>query len=276
MQRSVFQCLMCVVFLTVFGASRTSAVNIKRAVTQGIRITDPTMGLHPFDFVYRIVGMYQLFLTNCTVSFFVTSVRCLTYQVEEFNREFQEMLEFPNKADDLSERLIAAFSAHKLLASKVRQTDRIFRVYIFCMLVTNVPMTIFGSITLIRRDNLFSFVCTFFDLIFCIVQLIGFTLAPARLYAQLHAAPSHIYWSSTILTHFDPHLSRITSRFTETVEKLKVGLSLGGLVFVKKSSILMAIVLIVPYVILSYQLYVESGKYGRNYNPVTRSMNRTF
>ncbi|KAI1708668.1 CBR-GUR-5 protein [Ditylenchus destructor] len=218
------------------------------------------MGLHRFDFVYRIIPIYQLVLLNSTVCYFVSSVRCLTFHLHDFNSKFQELLESRTKSEQLSERLLAAFSFHKTLAQKVRQMDGIFRVFIFCMLVTNVPMTVFGAITLVRRKNLLSFIFALYDVIFCTVQLTVLTMVPAKLYAELYAFPSHIYWGHAVWTRYDPEVFQILRTVSEYVQQLQVGLSFGGLVIIRKSSVLTAIVLIVPYVVLSYQLYTQGGK----------------
>ncbi|KAI1708669.1 CBR-GUR-5 protein [Ditylenchus destructor] len=210
-------CLKIMILVTLFGSGRILGSNVARVIRRGIGITDPTMGLHRFDFVYRFIGIYQLLLLNCVICYFVTSVRCLTFQLQNFNREFKE-------------------------------------VFIFCMLVTGVPMAVFGAITLIRRDNLLSFVFAFYDIVFCTVQLTAFSLVPAQLHFELHKVPSSIYWGSAVWTQFDPEVFQIARTFSETVERLKAGLSFGGLVFIRKSSILMAFILIVPYVILSYQI----------------------
>ncbi|KAI1695437.1 CRE-GUR-5 protein [Ditylenchus destructor] len=260
MKATITKYLKILIALTLVGTARTTASSVYRWVEQGRTIMQPMLGIHRFDFIYRLIGVYQLYLLNCIVLYFMATVRSLTLQLEEFNREFQELMHSRNKEDDMSEKLLGAFSTHKMLAQKIREADKLLRSFIFFMLVTGVPMSVCGAITLIRRDKLVPFIFAFYDVIFCVVQLSAFTVIPAQLYEQLHAIPSHIYWSSTIWNRFNPDLFQIARTFTENVLQLPVGLSFGGLVLIRKSSILMAIVLIVPYVILSYQLYTESMK----------------
>ncbi|KAI1704782.1 CRE-GUR-5 protein [Ditylenchus destructor] len=185
MKSTVCQCLKVTLFLTLFGVARVTAYNIDRAIKMGIGIFDPTMGLHPFDFVYRVIGFYEQFLINCVVSYFAISVRCLTMQLQEFNRELEQLLQSPPNKTDFADRLMDSFSAYHALAQKVRETDKIFRVFIFCMLASGVPMMVFGTITLIRRETLVSFILATYDFIFCIVQLVALTVLPAQLYAEV-------------------------------------------------------------------------------------------
>ncbi|KAI1700747.1 hypothetical protein Ddc_17964 [Ditylenchus destructor] len=77
------------------------------------------------------------------------------------------------------------FSMHQSMAKKVQETDKIFRIFVFCMLASGVPMMVFGTITLIRRETLVSFLMALYDLIFCVLQLTAFTVAPAQLYAEV-------------------------------------------------------------------------------------------
>ncbi|KAI1710702.1 CBR-GUR-5 protein [Ditylenchus destructor] len=249
----------------LFGAARTTGANIERAIGQGIGILDPTMGLHRFDFVYRIIGFYEHLVINCTVCYFASSIRGLTIQLKEFNRDFQELFETPYKLDNLSGRIQSFFTTHKVLTQKVKVIDKTFKMFVFCILLTNVPMTVFGAITLVRRESLLAFVFALYDFVFCILQLTAFTIIPAQLYAELHMLPSYIDWASSIWTHFDPHLFQIAKAYIDNVDKLNVGVSFGGL----------ALVLVVPYVILSYQLYVESSRSSQQYNIVTKALNRS-
>ncbi|KAI1710401.1 CBR-GUR-5 protein [Ditylenchus destructor] len=257
----------------LFGVARTTGGNIERAIAQGIGIMDPTMGLHRFDFVYRVIGFYEHWVINCTVCYFASSIRGITIQVKEFNREFQELFETPYKFDNLAGRILTFLTSHKVLMQKVKVIDKTFKMFAFCILLTNVPMTVFGAITLVRRESLLAFVFALYDLVFCILQLTAFTIVPAQLYAELHMLPSYIDWSSSIWTHFDPHMFQIARAYIENVDKLNVGVSFGGLVIIRKSSILMALVLVVPYVILSYQLYIESSRNSHQYNIVTKALN---
>ncbi|KAI1704783.1 hypothetical protein DdX_14003 [Ditylenchus destructor] len=238
-EKIIRRCAKIMILLTVFGVARSITYTIDFAVKRGLGLFDPILGLHPFDFLYRFIGFYQQFLINCVVCYFVTSVQCLTIQLQEFNRELEQLLQCSSKESDFADRLMDSFSMHQTLAKKVLETDKIFRVFIFCMLASGVPMMVFGTITLVRRETLVSFLMALYDLIFCIAQLTAFTVVPAQLYAELHAVPSHIYWSPVIWRSFDPHLFQIARSFSENVKDLNVGLSFGGLVFIRKSSILM-------------------------------------
>ncbi|KAI1699060.1 7tm chemosensory receptor domain-containing protein [Ditylenchus destructor] len=181
----ISQCLKIAVFLTFFGAARTTGYNVDRAIKSGLGIFDSTMGYHRFDSVYRIIAFYEQFVINCVMSYFVTSVRCLTMQLQEFNRELEQLLQSPSKESDFADRLMGSFTVHQTLARKVREMDKIFRVFIFCILASGVPMMVFGTITLIRRETLLSFILAAYDFIFCIVQLVAFTIVPAQLYAEV-------------------------------------------------------------------------------------------
>uniref|UniRef100_A0A915D2Q8 Uncharacterized protein n=1 Tax=Ditylenchus dipsaci TaxID=166011 RepID=A0A915D2Q8_9BILA len=126
-------------------------------------ILQPTMGLHPFDFVYRVIAIYGISVWNFVLCFFVVVMRSLSVELEEFNANFEKLLTQEsiqtveinnnNKLEKLSTQLLSSFSIHNKIARKIRKVDKIFRTYTFCMMSIGTPMVIFALITLIRRTS---------------------------------------------------------------------------------------------------------------------------
>ncbi|KAI1707700.1 CBR-GUR-5 protein [Ditylenchus destructor] len=227
---------------------------------EGQTVWEPTMRLHPFDFLYRLIGVYEIAALNLVLCFFVTTVQSLAMELDAFNGHFETMLrnlsEHSNDSQipNLCSTLLQTFASHKILGDKVQKVDKIFQLYVFLMTATGIPISIFAMITVVRRNSWSGVFRSLDDAISCTIHLIGFTIVPAQIYTKHRAIQSHLYWSEVIWRKYDKNIYRTARMVTENVEQMEIGISVGGFIVITKPLILTSISLIIPYLLLCLQL----------------------
>jgi tetrahydromethanopterin S-methyltransferase subunit E len=87
----------------------------------------------------------------------------------------------------------------------VRIVDNAFEVYTFCMLGTNVPTTVFTLLSFYNSwsTNFYDVVLSVPELLFCVVQITGLTLQPARVFGAIRQVESIIYANYNIWMPFN-------------------------------------------------------------------------
>ncbi|KAI1712572.1 CBR-GUR-5 protein [Ditylenchus destructor] len=231
-----------------------------KMATKGKAVWEPTMRLHPFDFLYRLIGVYEIAALNLVLCFFVTTVQSLAMELDEFNRHFEKMLQNlsahsnESQVSNLCSTLLQTFASHKILGDKVQKVDKIFQFYVFLMTATGIPISIFAVITVVRRNSWCGVFRSLDDAISCTIHLIGFTIVPAQIYTKHRAIQSHLYWSEVIWRKYDKNIYRTARMVTENVEQMEIGISVGGFIVITKPLILTSISLVIPYLLLCLQL----------------------
>ncbi|KAI1699219.1 GUstatory Receptor family [Ditylenchus destructor] len=251
--------ILVVTMSTTFGVT-IIADTIQKIIRSGDSITKPTMGLHPFDFIYRLVPVYGVFVWNIVLCFFVIVMKCLSLELKEFNRSLDKLLHedqpIPWSTSRLSTNLMVAFDVHKRLAKKIRRADNIFQFYILLTMAVGTPTTIFAIIVMLRRKTWVGMFFSIHDVICCTTHLIGFTIVPAQIHSEYHSVRTQLCRNSSLWQQYDAKLYHITLMFIDHITQANAGISLGGLVVIRKSLLFTCVSLVTPYVVLSLQLNV--------------------
>ncbi|KAI1703629.1 GUstatory Receptor family [Ditylenchus destructor] len=264
-----YQWIILVVTMTSsFGA--TTVTDTAQKIINSVHIWQPTMGIHPFDFVYRLVPIYGVFVRNIVLCVFVIVMKCLSLELKEFKLSLDRLLQEDNQVkmadryprlsdchpDRLSRNLSLAFDIHNRLARKIRKCDIIFQYYILLMMVVGIPTTIFAIIVLVRRDTMIGALFSIPDAMYCAAQLIAFTLVPAQIHNEYQSIRTQLCRNTSLHQHYDGKLYHITLIFIDQITQTNAGISLGGLVVIRKVLLFTCVTLVTPYVILSLQLNI--------------------
>ncbi|KAI1701525.1 GUstatory Receptor family [Ditylenchus destructor] len=210
--------ILVVTMSTTFGVTIT-ADTIQKIIRSGDPIAKPTMGLHPFDFIYRLVPVYGVFVWNIILCFFVIVMKCISLELKEFNRSLDKF-------------------------------------YILLTMAVGTPTTIFAIIVMLRRKTWVGMFFSIHDVICCTTHLIGFTIVPAKIHSEYHSVRTQLCRNCSLWQQYDAKLYHITLMFIDHITQANAGISLGGLVVIRKSLLFTCVSLVTPYVVLSLQLNV--------------------
>ncbi|KAI1731059.1 hypothetical protein Ddc_03785 [Ditylenchus destructor] len=210
----------------------------------------------------RTVSKWIIMIIFVTVIVIIQTIADIVRHAIKFGYSIYEMFHIhpmngcvpiENKEKILEERLLDAFLTHKALGRKIRDADKIFQIYVLFMVATGIPISIFALISVVRIPRDWSqWLYAAKDVCCCIVHLLGFTLIPARLYAEYNAVQRYIVCSSAHLAKVaDQKLNSIVLSFIPT--QVKIGISLGGLIVITKPFIFQCVSILIPYLILSLQ-----------------------
>jgi hypothetical protein len=86
----------------------------------------------------------------------------------------------------------------------VRCVDNAFEVYTFMMLGTNIPTTVFTLLSFYRAwgSEWYNVVLSVPELLFCMVQIVGLTLQPARVFAAVRKNEKIFCWMKLFFLNF--------------------------------------------------------------------------
>jgi len=118
--------------------------------------------------------------------------------------------------EDVADKLLELYVIHCRLSNAINALDRTFEVYVFAMLGTNIPTTIFTLLSLLvdLRGSGSKLILPCFSALFCIVQLIGLVIIPAKLHNAISKAKTLLYGNISIWYPHDIKVARFFSTWS--------------------------------------------------------------
>ncbi|KAI6197405.1 hypothetical protein M3Y94_01220100 [Aphelenchoides besseyi] len=159
--------------------------------------------------------------------------------------------------DEVGDQLLDRYSKHVELSEIVRSVDNAFEVYTFAMLGTNIPTSVFTLLSFYRSLNTgqwYDIALSCPELMFCIVQIVGLTIQPARVYGAIRQIESIIYGNQRIWMPYSASVYQIANVFVSHANQQGLGISIWGFAVVTKPMILTTTSLVLTYLTLLIQM----------------------
>ncbi|KAH7705844.1 GUR-4 protein [Aphelenchoides avenae] len=155
---------------------------------------------------------------------------------------------------------------HVKLAEMIHVADEVFQVYVFAMLATNIPTTIFTLLAFLQRWKV-SWIDAAFsvpEIGLCLFQLTALTLTPDRIHRAVRAPARIMHASAHLWTPYNENVYHVLSVFVNNSSLSEVGISIWGFALVTKSVILTIISLATTYltVLMEFQNGDDCGTKG--------------
>ncbi|KAI6183479.1 hypothetical protein M3Y97_00493600 [Aphelenchoides bicaudatus] len=220
-------------------------------------------------FISYGVAFYSFLVWNTAMALYVVVSLTVHQELEMFNESLREIGEDKSR-EEVSEQLLERYVKHVELANMIRIVDNTFEVYTFMMLGTNVPTTVFTLLSFYYAwgQNYYDVILSVPELLFCIVQITGLTLQPARVFSSIRQVETIIYGNHNIWMPFNDKVYQIARIFISHANQGSLGITIWGFTVVTKPLILTMFSLTLTYLTLLIQMNTGT--------PATNSTNATM
>ncbi|KAI6219730.1 GUstatory Receptor family [Aphelenchoides besseyi] len=209
-----------------------------------------------FRFVFYVVTFYAMTVWLTSMSLYVVVSITVHQELEKFNETLKDIGEDRTR-DEVGDQLLDRYSKHVELSEIVRSVDNAFEVYTFAMLGTNIPTSVFTLLSFYRSLNTgqwYDIALSCPELMFCIVQIVGLTIQPARVYGAIRQIESIIYGNQRIWMPYSASVYQIANVFVSHANQQGLGISIWGFAVVTKPMILTTTSLVLTYLTLLIQM----------------------
>ncbi|KAI6194830.1 hypothetical protein M3Y96_01166700 [Aphelenchoides besseyi] len=220
-----------------------------------LKLTD-AYGNARFRFVFYVVTFYAMTVWLTSMSLYVVVSITVHEELEKFNETLKDIGEDRTR-DEVADQLLDRYSKHVELSEIVRSVDNAFEVYNFAMLGTNIPTSVFTLLSFYRALNTgqwYDIALSCPELMFCIVQIVGLTIQPARVYGAIRQIESIIYGNQRIWMPYNASVYQIANVFVSHANQQGLGISIWGFAVVTKPMILTTTSLVLTYLTLLIQM----------------------
>ncbi|KAI1717513.1 CBR-GUR-4 protein [Ditylenchus destructor] len=209
--------------------------------------------------VKNLFMLHGVLIDQVALCIFMITMRSLTIELEHFNQELKQFFKAANEPMNARKNAIGIVfycKNYSDLVKKVRKADRIFNGYIFVMVAIWLPITIFAPISLAKIRLSFDLIFRVNDLFRCAYHLCGLCIIPAQVYTQLRATNAVLNNKVSKWIDIDKNSRDLVKVFTDSVAQSNVGITMGGMTIIRSSMILTCLSMIIPYVVLCFQLRI--------------------
>uniref|UniRef100_A0A7E4VWD8 Odorant receptor n=1 Tax=Panagrellus redivivus TaxID=6233 RepID=A0A7E4VWD8_PANRE len=231
------------------------------------------MFVHPYGYPFSMMFIaYGLMVWNIVLTFYVVVSYVMYFELERFNGKLARLAiidENPEQAKivDIGDELLKHFSTKIQLGKMVQTVNNAFEVYVFVMIGTNIPTTVFSLLSFMTaiQQGWLSVALVTPGICFSIAELIGLTAVPAKLYDTILKVEGVLYSSPCIWYPYNERVYAIANAFISHARQSNLGISLWGFAVVSKPLILTTISLTVTYLTLMIELAPAIGHEGHQH-----------
>ncbi|KAI1693026.1 hypothetical protein DdX_20886 [Ditylenchus destructor] len=131
------------------------------------------------------------------------------------------------------------------------------------MIAVWLPTTIFAPVALLRTEISFHIIFRVYDFARSIFHFYGLCVLPAQVYTQSEKTTIILNNEICMRVGSPRHSQKlipILKTFAEGIVQTYSGITVGGMIVIKKSTILTCLSVMVPYVVLFLQLHIGTTK----------------
>ncbi|TKR89334.1 hypothetical protein L596_013456 [Steinernema carpocapsae] len=235
-----------IILSVIFGFSRYIMVDLRCLMAYGEKLIPLQVVL--FTYIY--------FSWVCCMGRFLVFTTAAYFESEHFNKQLAEV----GKTDrHVGDELLEHYIKHCQLAKVIYLLDQTFEVYVFFMLASNIPATIFSLIAFFMnlRASWHSALVALPSVVFCMITLLGLTVVPAKLHKSITDVVHILYDNERIWKQHDDKAYQIAQVFITHGKQSILGISVWGFAVVSKPLILTTVSLTISY--LSFVLELKSN-----------------
>ncbi|CAD5214140.1 unnamed protein product [Bursaphelenchus xylophilus] len=250
-----------------------NAVNPKNAVFDR-RVLSPFYGWER-TINYAIV-MYAFFVWSAVFTMYSVLLLVIHEEVVLLNQAVEKIGSPEFDKMTLTEQLLQLHERHASLCFALQQTDQTFEVYNFVMFTTNIPTTIFALLSCydaIMSSQTIDMIILLPELVFCIIEILGLTMVPAKITATLETTERLLYNNRNLWKKYDPDVHIIVNTFVKQNRQPGLGMSVWGFAIVTKSLVLTTASLVITYMTLLLQMSQSPGETGAIFQKLLNSSN---
>ncbi|KAI1700240.1 hypothetical protein Ddc_18178 [Ditylenchus destructor] len=193
-------------------------------------------------------------------------MRSLLFELDESRWKFNEFFKSMKSASE-EEKSISKFLAlskrHFDIVKKVQKADRIFKLFTLVMIGVWMPTTIFTPVALVQVwSGKWTIQMTFlmYDVARSIFHFYGLCIMPAQVHTMCRKTT--ILLNNEVCERVEnlnqpQSITPLIKTFAESVTNTDSGITVGGMILIRKSMVLTCLSLVVPYVILFLQLKLK-------------------
>uniref|UniRef100_A0A914I2Y5 Gustatory receptor n=1 Tax=Globodera rostochiensis TaxID=31243 RepID=A0A914I2Y5_GLORO len=218
-----------------------------------------------------VVYTWAFFVLVAVLTFFVCVVTALHHELAAFNStKLSTIGKLSAEGDDMeaiANQLQEHYVTHVELVNRVRNIDKMFEVYIFVMIGTNVPSSIVCVLFFLlsfQSSSWFGLFLSIPDLAFCLLELMALVSTPAKVYARIREVENIVYGNMRIWTPFSDKVYCVASVFVSHANQANLGITLWGFAVITKPLILTMISLTVTYLTFVIQFHDDKEKKMNN------------
>uniref|UniRef100_A0AC34GN07 Uncharacterized protein n=1 Tax=Panagrolaimus sp. ES5 TaxID=591445 RepID=A0AC34GN07_9BILA len=170
-------------------------------------------------------------------------------------------------AEEFEGKFIKLYLTHGQLGAMVRSLDNFFEVYTFVLIGLNIPLTIFAILnTFVSFHSILDTIVSAPLIFFCIGELVGLTLVPAKLHEAIRCVEGIIYGSTRVWIPYNEKIYQIANSFISHVKQSNLGISIWGFAMLTKPTILTTISITLTYLALLIELKTNSTRLNGSTN----------
>ncbi|KAI3416246.1 hypothetical protein GPALN_005791 [Globodera pallida] len=218
-----------------------------------------------------VVYTWAFFVLVAVLTFFVCVVTALHHELAAFNStKLSTIGKLSAEGDDMeaiANQLQEHYVTHVELVNRVRNIDKMFEVYIFVIIGTNVPSSIVCVLFFLlsfQSSSWFGLFLSIPDLAFCLLELMALVSTPAKVYARIREVENIVYGNMRIWTPFSDKVYCVASVFVSHANQANLGITLWGFAVITKPLILTMISLTVTYLTFVIQFHDDKEKKMNN------------
>ncbi|KAI1710018.1 Receptor Mediated Endocytosis [Ditylenchus destructor] len=188
--------------------------------------------------------LHGVYVGHIPLYIFMISMRSLLIEFDDSNKRFKEFfrsMKSPPDEQKCIERFLVLTKRHYYLIKKVQKADQLFKLFTLAMIALWLPTTIFTPVTLVRTNWSIQMAIQLYDVARSIFHFYGLCIMPAQVHTKSQATT--ILLNNEICKRVENvnHAQSITpliKTFAESVTNTNSGITVGGMILIRKSMIL--------------------------------------
>uniref|UniRef100_A0A1I7XX88 Gustatory receptor n=1 Tax=Steinernema glaseri TaxID=37863 RepID=A0A1I7XX88_9BILA len=245
----VMMCMMiligviCTLHLTVFTAI---LLKVPFQLTHGaLAMVKQEFYFERLAVIQPLLGLYLNVLWLVALFTYILFTTAAYLEVKEFNNRIRNLGK--GSTTLLVKQLVELIDKHRTLAEAVRKLDKLFEAYAFVMIASNIPATIFSILKIATSHHISTTHLLFSipSIMFCIVELVGLTAAPAMLHGAICKSNSLLFSNQNIWAPYRADVYQTAQSLLCHLNQTNLGVSIWGFAVVTKPLILTTLSVIV-------------------------------
>ncbi|KAI1697753.1 hypothetical protein DdX_18310 [Ditylenchus destructor] len=250
-----------IIFISLIAPSVITGWNIKLTAEEFMGRDNTKMWfLIIVRYAYILHGVY---CGHIPLYIFMVTMKSLLIEFEESNRKFKEFFKSVKSSTDEQmsiDRFLDLCNSHYYLVKKVQKADRLFKIFTLTMIALWLPTTIFTPVTLVRTQWSMQMTIQLYDVARSGFHFYGLCIMPAQVHTT--SQKTTILLNNEICKRFEnfkhsQNMTPLIKMFAESITNTNSGITVGGMILIRKSMILTCLSLVVPYVVLFLQLKIN-------------------
>ncbi|CAD5214064.1 unnamed protein product [Bursaphelenchus xylophilus] len=258
----LYGCLLAVIL------ANTVLLIIFSALNPGQTLINPKT-ITPFTgwprFLSYVVIVYSFATWAAVLTMYSVVLSTITEEIDAIKSEIDKIGHHTTDRSKSIEDLLNLSDRHAHLCKILNETNRIFEIYNFVMIGTNIPTTIFtmlnGHHSLYSGDTM-RIMSSALELTFCIVEMTALTMMPAKVSSQLSHLEQAIFNNRQLWRPYDVSIYTIVQSLLQQNRQSGLGITVWGFAIVSKSLVLTTISLVLTYLTLLIQLTESADQSG--------------